>query len=86
MNNELANKVQFDKISEDKISELTEPDYTNILKNAISNSDAIVYGSEEINEELSSLIEKENKLALHYNSEDYSEAYLDFYREIISTN
>jgi starch synthase len=86
LNKELINKVQFDKLSEDKISDLSEPNYTNILKNAIVNSDAVVYGSEEINEELTTLIEKENKLALNYTPEDYSESYLDFYREIISTN
>lgn len=86
LNEELINKVQFDKLSDDKISELSEPNYTNIIKNAIVNSDAIVYGSAEIDEELTSLVEKENKLSLGYNSGDYSESYLDFYREIISTN
>lgn len=86
LNKELINKIQFDKIEGEKISELSEPNYTNILKSAIVNSDAIVYGSEEIDEELSSLIEKENKLSLNYNSEDFSESYLDFYREIVSTN
>lgn len=86
LNEELINKVQFDKLSDDKISELSEPNYTNIIKNAIVNSDAVVYGSAEIDDEFTSLVEKENKLALEYHSDDYSESYLDFYREIISTN
>lgn len=86
LNEELINKIQFDKLSEEKISDLSEPNHTNILKNAILNSDAVVYGSEAINEELTSLIEKENKLTLNYTPEENSESYLDFYKEIISTN
>ncbi len=86
LNKKLIDKIRFDKLPEHKISELSKPNYINILKNAIVNSDAVVYGSTEVDEELSSLIESENKLALHYNPEDYLEPYLGFYKEIISAN
>ena len=84
LNSDLSEKIKFDKISDDKIQVLKEPNYTNIIKSAVSNSDAIVQGSQEIPEEISEEIEKTDIPALSYQEEDSFESYLNFYQELIS--
>lgn len=84
LNNELAEKVRFDKIDESKINGLEVPNHTNLLKSAIENSDAIIYGSEEIEDELKSLIEEKNLPTLEYQGEEMSDSYLEFYNEVVS--
>ena len=84
LNSGLAEKIKFDKISDDKISILQEPNYTNIIKSAVSNSDAIVQGSSEIPEEIAEEIRKRDVPALSFQEEDSFESYLNFYKELIS--
>ena len=80
----LADKVKFDNISEDKVSTIQTPNYTNILKSAIENSDAIIHGSEEISEELNSFIAEKEVPVLEYQTENLKESYLNFYADLIS--
>jgi len=84
LNEKLADKVKFDNISDDKVSTLKTPNYTSILKSAIENSDAIIHGSEEVSEELSSFIEEKNLPVLGYQTENIKETYLEFYANLIS--
>ena len=84
LNSGLAEKIKFDKISGDKISILQEPNYTNIIKSAVSNSDAIVQGSSEIPEEIAEEIRNRDVPALSFQEEDSFESYLNFYKELIS--
>ena len=80
LNNKLASKVSFDKIDENKIETFSTPNYTNILKSAIENSDAIIKGSEELPEELESFINETEVPSLEYQTEEnLTESYLDFY-------
>src|SRR5210317_217372 len=51
LNNDLVNKVNFDLTDTSKSKALKTPNYSNIIKSAIENSDAIIYGSESIDEE-----------------------------------
>ena len=84
LNNGLAEKIKFDNISDEKIQVLQEPNYTNIIKSAVSNSDAIVQGSIEIPEEISEEIQNTEIPALTFQDEDSFESYLNFYKELIS--
>lgn len=84
LNDDLIQKVKFDKISDDKIQILEKPNYTNIIKSAVTNSDAIVYGSQEIPKELADTIKEEGLTALPYQEEGSFEPYLNFYRELVS--
>ncbi|MCG1034968.1 glycogen/starch synthase [Polaribacter sargassicola] len=84
LNEKLADKVKFDDISEDKVLTLKTPNYTNILKSAIENSDAIIHGSENVSEELSSFIEEKELPVLEYQTENIKETYLEFYANLIS--
>jgi len=82
---ELANKVDFDLHDKEKVATLQTPNYTNILKSAIDNSDAVIHGSEDISEELQTYIaEKEALPVLDFQSENLKESYLNFYADIIS--
>ena len=84
LNTDLAEKIKFDKISDEKINILKEPNYTNIIKSAVSNSDAIVKGSKQIPEEIDEEITKNDIPALSFQEEDSFESYLNFYEELIS--
>ncbi|RMA65780.1 glycogen/starch synthase [Ulvibacter antarcticus] len=73
-------KIRFDAIDDDAITELENPNYVNLMKIAIKNSDAIIIGSEEIPSELEEYLNKLDKPVLKYhNMDDFSPAYLDFY-------
>ena len=84
LNEELAEKIKFDKIDDSKINILEEPNYTNVIKSAITNSDAIVLGSESIPTDLSDAIKDNDLPALSYQNEDSFEPYLDFYKNLVS--
>ena len=84
LNPALAEKMKFDKIPEDKISILEDPNYVNIIKNAVSNSDAIVQGSREIPDEIANEIEQKQLPLLSFQEDDSFEEYLNFYSQFTS--
>lgn len=73
-------KIRYDAIDDEAITELEDPSYVNLMKIAIKNSDAIIVASEEIPKELEDFINTIEKPVLKYhNMENFSQAYLDFY-------
>jgi len=87
LNNELASKISFDKIDETKTSILSDPTYNNILKNAIEHSDAVVYGSENVEDDLKTVASEKDLPTLDFQSEDSDFAsYLEFYNKVDSLN
>lgn len=77
-------KVRFDEIDAASIEELKEPTYPNLMKLAIKNSDAVIVGSSDIDPELESYLENLSKPVLKYHKkEEFSDAYMDFYRDEI---
>jgi len=82
LNANTMEKIQYDAIDDDAIEHLKKPNYVNLMKVAIENSDAVILGSTEIPEELEGFIEKMDIPVLKYlNMDDFSQAYLDFCRE-----
>lgn len=80
LNKQVIEKIAFDGIEEGDITELKKPDYNNMIKISIKNSDAVIIGSEEIPEELEEYLKNIDKPVLKYhNKEEFSAAYLDFY-------
>ena len=78
-------KIKFDNISEEAITTLVKPSYSNIMKVAIDYSDALIIGSEEIPSELEKHLENSNKPTLDYQGLDtFAEAYTAFYNEVLS--
>ncbi len=84
LNEELIDKMKFDKMEDSKIDILKKPNYTNVMKSAVCNSDAIVLGSESLPSELTDMIDNQNLPVLSHQSEDSFEPYLNFYRELVS--
>jgi starch synthase len=81
LNSKLIDKIAFDGIEEEDIAELKEPNYVNLMKIAIKNSDAAIIASENIPEALSQYLDDLDKPVLKYhNVDDFSEAFLDFYQ------
>ncbi len=82
LNANTVDKIQYDAIDDDAIEHLKKPNYVNLMKVAIENSDAVILGSTEIPEELEGFIEKmEIPVLKYHNMDDFSQAYLDFCRE-----
>jgi len=77
----MLEKVKFDGIDEEKITDLTKPTYNNVMKVAIDNSDAIIVGSEEIPEELSEHLKTIDQPVLEFKQPDeFATAYEAFYQ------
>ncbi len=80
LNKEFSNKIKFDKIDEEKIESISNPNYINIIINAIENSDAVVKASNELPVELQEFLDASEKPVLDYFPvEEFRNAYADFY-------
>jgi starch synthase len=80
LNTNFIDKVKFDNISEEKIQTIKNPNHTNILINAIENSDAVIKGSEQLSTEINEFLKTTKKPVLDYFPvEDFENAYTDFY-------
>ncbi|RDK88770.1 glycogen/starch synthase [Marinirhabdus gelatinilytica] len=81
LNEKLTDKIGFDGVAEEKIAALKKPDYVNVMKVALENSDAAIVNSEEIPKALKEHLDAMDKPVLPYqNNETIEEAYLDFYQ------
>lgn len=80
LDKDTISKILYDGIEEDDIIELKDPNYVNLMKIAIKNSDAVIIGSNEIPEELDSYLKKvEIPVLKFHNKDSFQEAYIDFY-------
>jgi starch synthase len=76
----MINKVKFDNVDENKIKQLEDPTYNNLMKIAIDNSDAIIKGSNELPKELDTYLEATEKPVLDYFPiENFADHYTEFY-------
>ena len=84
LNPKMVDKVNFDKIDQNKTSLLETPNHNNILKSAIQNSDAIIKVEESYPEEIEDFLSKSEATILEYQPEDLlTESYLEFYKNDI---
>ncbi|MBO7523247.1 MAG: glycogen/starch synthase [Bacteroidales bacterium] len=83
-NSTFSDKLRFDGIEGESKKILKTPDYLSISKLAIHYSDAVIIGSETINEELNKHIQTIDKIVLPYQDEEhYIDAYNDLYDKIL---
>lgn len=81
LNKLLIEKVKFDEIDDEKLTNLKSPDYVGLMKTAIDFSDGLIKGSQIIPDELNNYIDKTKKPVLDYQSpEAFAETYTKFYR------
>lgn len=80
LDTDMHKKVLFDGIEDDAVKYLENPTHDNLLKVAIDNSDGLVYGSEEISEDLKAYTENMEIPILPYRKkEELSSALQTFY-------
>jgi len=80
LDKKITDKIIFDGVKEENITELKSPDYINLMKCSISNSDAIIKGSEKLPEALEDYIKNLEKPVLKYHKiDEFAQPYLDFY-------
>ncbi len=87
MNIAIVDKLLFDDIDEHKLTSLKNPSYSNLLKIAIENSDAIIKATDKLPKTLEAYIDTLDKPVLEYlDPEKFENAYLDFYRTLFLNN
>jgi len=80
LSSDFSDKIQFDNVDKSKIEKITTPNYTNILMNAIENSDAVIKASEELPLELEEFLKTNDKPVLDYfHVSEFDTAYTEFY-------
>jgi starch synthase len=84
LNINLISKIAFDTIPELAIEGLQNPDFENIMKNAILHSDAIIIATENLLPSLTKFIESSKKPFLPFTPKDaFAETYTNFYKNIV---
>ena len=84
LNKEMVNKVKFDELEEDVIGPLSTPNYVNLMKIAIDNSDAVIRGSEVLPDELNNYLSSSDKPVLDYFSiDEFADPYTEFYTNTV---
>jgi starch synthase len=83
---EFNNKLKIEGINNKDIKTIKDnPDFVNLSKLAIDNSDAVIKGSPDINKELEKYLAEIKKPTLDYQSEEtYIDAYNEFYDKLIT--
>lgn len=84
LNKELKNKVLFDIPNEQKAATLENPSFTAIAKSAIENSDAVIWGSEQLPDDIVEHLKNCDKPVLGYYDEYGLDAYLEFYAKLFT--
>lgn len=80
LDEDMEEKVLFDGLDEDRTEHLKSPDFVNLMKTSIENSDAVIKGSPELPEDLEEYLEGLEKPVLDYKSKvEFAQAYHDFY-------
>jgi starch synthase len=79
LSTKLAKKISFDGISKEHLELIKKASFTNIQKLAIEDSDFIIYGSENISDEIKAFVKKKNLPTLEYQTkEEFEQPYTDF--------
>ena len=85
LHHSFKSKLIVEGIKDDDIKSLDNPDFINLSKIAIDNSDALIFGSEIINRELKDYVSTLNKPVLPYFALDkIVDEYSDFYDNLLN--
>ncbi len=80
----MIDKVKFDGLDEDAIKPLETPNYINLMKVAIDNSDAVIRGSEVLPKDLDNYINELTKPVLDFHPiEEFADPYTEFYKSAV---
>jgi len=85
LNSDFGKKIKLEGITNKDLAHYKDPDYVSISKAAVDYSDAIIYGSENINADIKKYAKDADKPTLDFQSdESYIEAYSDFYDKLLT--
>jgi len=77
-------KLIFDGLEENDLKTIEKPNFINLTKLAIDNSDGLILGSENVDKELEDYTNKSGKPFLTYkNSDEFIDTYDEFYDKIL---
>lgn len=80
LNNNFFEKIKFDNIEESKFKSIANPTYSNLLINAIENSDGVIIASEQLPSDLLDYLKTCDKPVLDYFPvSEFDSAYTNFY-------
>ncbi len=80
LDKDLHKKILFDGMENSEVKHLKTPNYINMMKTAIENSDAVVIGGNAVPEEIKIFTERLKKPTLPFkNKEEFSHSYQEFY-------
>jgi len=81
LDDNLKRKVQFDGVDKDKVELIEKPSFENLMKLAAENSDAIIWGSEETDENIKDFVDGLGVPQLDYvPRQEFAQAYQSFYQ------
>lgn len=84
LNQAMAAKLLQEGIQQEDLALIETPDYTNLMKFAITHADAVVMASPDIQPDLAQWVETTGKPVLPYpGSENYDNAYAEFYDKLL---
>ena len=83
LNADFKNKILLDGITAEDVKILNEPNFENVTKMAVDYSDAVIFGSEKVNNKIIKYVQSSEKLHLDFqSSEDYIDTYNEFYEKV----
>lgn len=84
LNVNFRNKLVMNNIEKEDTDLIDDPTFVNVSKLAINYSDAVIQGSQKINNEITDYIQSTGKLFLDYQPENtYIDAYNDLYDKVL---
>jgi starch synthase len=84
LSDRMVEKLKMDEIDEGMLEHYKDAGHGELMKGAISFSDAVIIGSETINDDLKAHVDGLDKPVLEYkNMDEYVEAYNNFYDELL---
>ncbi|MCD4683982.1 MAG: glycogen/starch synthase [Bacteroidales bacterium] len=84
LSDDFAKKIKLDGITNKDLTHYQNPTYSNLIKAAIDYSDAVIYGSENVNPEVEEYLKTFSKPILGFQPMDnYIDSYNQFYDKIL---
>lgn len=84
LDSKMIDKIKFDGIAHEAISDLEVPNYENLIKASILHSDGVIIASDKLSASLTKFIESSKKPFLPFApKEEFAAAYTSFYHSIL---
>lgn len=82
LSEKLSEKLMFDGYTKEEVSGFDQANSRKLVETAISHSDAIIKGSEDLDDETLEMIKSSNLPTLEYSEAEYKEKYKPFYESL----